>query len=224
MSHPELPASIATLVLRRRWQDCATENVFHVWREGPHSTATLAVLLAALESWWNGTWAGATIGPSVFDPFDIGTGGRVFFDAIGYVKVLGLGVVTRFLSASSAAGRDVPAPQAAAVVRWVTGYGGRGRTGRTYHGLIPSSMYEGAPAGRLAGGAAFELLLSYQTLITVLTTVAGVPGEFAPVLVHSRPMFPSDSSSGLWDFIVDAEITDRRVRTQRRRVPRDSVS
>lgn len=223
MTRPDLPPNIATFVLRRRWQDLVTENVYHVWQEGPHGTATLNALAEAFQSWWLGTWAGATIGPAQFDPFDVGTGRRVEMVLIGQVKALGLKLVTGWLSNQEAAGLDVPAPQAAALMQWHTAYGGRGRTGRTYHGLLPSRMYEGAPAGRLDPSIRAGLEFAYRTLIVVLTAATGVPGEFAPVLVHSRPMLHSDSSDGLWDFIVDGAIEDRRVRTQRRRVPRTPV-
>lgn len=105
------------------------------------------------------------------------------------------------------------------MMRWVTGYSGRGTRGRSFLGPVGQRLLSSEGAGLMTEEARIGLSISWSNLISDAGAWYSDIGPWRLVLLHQRPRFPADDPEGWYSYIRDGYIPDRTFRALSRRVP-----
>lgn len=200
------------------WRDQTASNTFHFLLDRPTEGIDADMLYDGFSDWFTREMYPLPA-PADYLPFNISLGELIVESAIAYSQLPVISGHYRKLLMLDRTDPVVIGRGTAIMVRWVTGYSGRGTRGRTFLGPVGQRLLSSEGTGLMTFAGRQLLSLAWNTLVDACRHWYVFDAHWRLILLHSKPRFPSDDPQGWYDYINYGYIPDRTFRAMSRRVP-----
>lgn len=200
------------------WRGMTASNTFHFVAPNPVRDSDRDRLVSQFQDWFS-TPDFVYGAPGSYLPFDESHLEWVVEHIITYSK---LPIVSNHYQRLVQLGESDPVVigrGTCIMVRWYTRYSGRGSRGRSFLGPVGQRILSNQGCGLMTEEAFIGLSVSWANLVFDVPYWYSEIGPWKLVLLHQRPMFPSDDPEGWYRDIVFGWLPDRTLRSMARRVP-----
>lgn len=200
------------------WRGMIASNTFNFVAPNPVRDDDRDELVANFQAWFH-TPAFVFGRPSDYLPFNISELEWVVEHIVTYSKLPIVSNHYQRLLELSETDPVVIGRGTCIMVRWTTGYTGRGQRGRSFLGPVGQRILSNQGCGLMTAEAQLGLSISWDNLVSDAGSWYSDIGPWALILLHQSPLLPADDPQGWYSYIRSGYIPDRTLRAMSRRVP-----